>query len=247
MSGCEEMKKLLLKVATEEYAQVGKLNAIWDENLKLWYLDNFKNFNVFKKWLPIPEATVFCNKLYIFTISRECWRSHRDTLCVCLATDDSYIIGDKHKIEQNNSLLLFSDVKEIPARLLKYLAENYQYRLDFSKQTQTLYYINHCSHCGASQGDYYLHKLPETSFYQSLCYKEFGDKNQNVPSYYELKNQYLVPINAPIPYYDEWSSSFELLLLHMQTEVENWASLNINQKKVNTLLKEAKFLGSINI
>jgi hypothetical protein len=45
---------------------------------------------------------------------------------------------------------------------MKSLTENY--RKDFSKTTQTFYWMNHCEHCGMKQGDFELFEEFDTPF-----------------------------------------------------------------------------------
>jgi hypothetical protein len=40
----------------------------------------------------------------------------------------------------------------------------HHYRNDFSKTTQTFYWMNHCEHCGLKQGDFELFEEFDTLF-----------------------------------------------------------------------------------
>lgn len=55
--------------------------------------------------------------------------------------------------------------------------------------------------------------------------------------YTKIENRFCIPIAAELPYYDETSSDWDLLMYHLDhPETENRASLMVTQKEVNQLL-----------
>lgn len=222
--------KLLLRVPEGDRDDAYEEHAIYDEALRCWYIDdqNISGEGYPSDWLQVEDANVYCENLYLFSLVRKCWRCGKETPCVCLATDKCYSAEKAFTLDTN--VQLFSHVKDVSVKLKRYLAEKYKYYLDYTKQTKDYYIANHCFHCNAVQGDYYLHDLPETSFYRCLCYSEGTH-----PDYRKITNHYLVPLSGHFPDYDVVAHSYEFMMLHMQTEVENWASLGIDQKCVNRI------------
>lgn len=106
----------------------------------------------------------------------------------------------------------------------------YFYYPAFSKTIHETYFINHCSVCKSVQGDNFLHEVPKQAFYSKLCYSD-----SEPITYARIKNTFGVPLMAKLPYYDEVSSSMEMIMYHMETGIENRASMNVNQHLINQL------------
>ena len=239
---------LLLNVPFSQKDEAKNNGAWWKPEIKKWYVRedsqqafylNWKKY--FNKWLPYHN--LLCRNLYIFQMQRKCWKCGKDTPVVCLATNDSYtLFDDEVSYKRYPNLQLLSYVSKIPDELAAYLKENYKYYPSFSNFIKKTYFINHCIHCSSVQGDNYLHELPEEAFYKHLCYKSSEKSN-----YYKVKNSYLVPILANLPYYDLVANSSELMLIHMQNGIENRSSLNITQKLIDKLIDDSNYIGDIEI
>ena len=176
-------------------------------------------------------------------MQRECWKCKRKTKVICLATNDAYTLSPGEIFDdKNENLQLLSYVDIIPNKLANYLKENFHYYPSFSKIAKKAYFVNHCEHCKSIQGDNFLHEIPEQAFYKNLCYK-----NLDKSSYYKILNNYIVPILATLPNYDLVAHSSQMMLLHMESGIENRASLNITQELINTLFENSNFIGNIDI
>lgn len=237
---------LLLDVPYSEKDEAKKNGALWNPNIKKWYVkedpkqDYYENWNYyFEKWLP--KHNLLCRNLFVFQMNRKCWKCGKNTKVICLATNDAYtlfmgeIFDDRYQ-----NLQLLSYVSKIPEELATFLKEKYNYYPSYSNFVKKTYYINHCEFCKSVQGDNFLHEVPEEAFYKHLCYN-----NSEKSDYYRVKNNYLVPILAELPYYDLVSHSSELIEVHMQTEKENRASLHITQKVMDGLLDDSNYIGNI--
>lgn len=239
---------LLLSVPYEEKNEAKKNGAWWNRDLKKWYVSEnprqpyyLKWNNYFRKWLP--KHNLLCRDLYIFKMYRQCRKCGKFTPVICLASKDAYTLFDgKDFDERYQSLQLLSYVKNIPCELATYLKEHYRYYPSLSKDNKEPYFNNHCLHCTSVQDDFYLHELPEEAFYRYLCHRDFDKSN-----YYKVNNKYLIPIFAKLPYYDLAAHSSELMLIHMKTEIENRASLNVTQNLIDRLFDDSNFLGEIEI
>ena len=55
---------------------------------------------------------------------------------------------------------MISNLEKVDERIGQYLAEFApNHRMDFSKTQSAKVYMNHCQHCGAKLGDFFLHEL----------------------------------------------------------------------------------------
>ena len=239
---------LILNVPFNEKEEAKRKGALWNPQIKRWYVkedpdqDYYENWNYyFKKWLP--EHNLLCKNLYLFEMQRECWKCKRKTKVICLATNDAYTLSPGEIFDdKNENLQLLSYVDIIPNKLANYLKENFHYYPSFSKIAKKAYFVNHCEHCKSIKGDNFLHEIPEQAFYKNLCYK-----NLDKSSYYKILNNYIVPILATLPNYDLVAHSSQMMLLHMESGIENRASLNITQELINTLFENSNFIGNIDI
>ena len=205
----------------------------WNPTEKTWFTDDANKLPVLSKWSSVHN--IICDHLYILKMERTCWKCNRKTDVGCLASDLSYAAESKYKTNLN--IQLFSYVEDMPAILATYMKTHFAYYPSYSKTIDARYYINHCKYCNSMQGDNYLHEVPEESFYKKLCYT-----NSKPTSYSKINNQFSVPLQVQLPYYDEVSSSFEMAMTHIKTGAENRESLNITQKLINGLF-QASILG----
>jgi len=217
---------LLLNVPFAEKDLAKSKGAKWNPVAKTWYTSDIASLNGLSKW--IGNYNIICDSLYIFRMERVCWKCKEGTDVICLASDKSY--STEYGYKENLSIQLFSYVESMPDIFADYLKRKFAYFPSYSKANESTYYVNHCRYCSGIQGDNYLHEIPLESFYKKLCYK-----NSKAANFSTVKNQFYVPLRARLPYYDEVSSSMEMLMSHINTGVENRASLNITQKLVNGL------------
>lgn len=202
--------------------------AKWNPIAKTWFTDDVAKLSGLSKW--ISSHNVICDHLYILNMKRICWKCKREIDVVCLASDESFSKENGYKIDSN--VQLFSYVEEMPDILASYMKEEFAYFPSYSKTIDSNYYINHCKFCKSIQGDNFLHEVPAESFYKKLCYV-----NSKPTSYSKINNQFSVLLQAQLPYYDEVSSSLDMMLAHMRTGIENRESLNITQKLINGLFR----------
>lgn len=230
--------KLLLDVPYLEKDFAKKNGAKWNASKKSWFIDDITKVPNVLKWLP--KMNILCSKLYVFTMTIDCWKCGTETQVVCLGTDSSY--SSDEEFELNKDLQLLTYVKEIPSPLGTYLKKKYGYFPAFSNFIGETYFINHCTECNSVQGDNFLHEIPEDAFYKKVIYKDSLPTN-----YYGINNSYIIPIFASLPYYDEVSKSYELILHHMETEKENRASVSVTQEKINGLFDVSNLLSDVDI
>lgn len=218
--------KIRLEVPYKDKDLAKAKGAKWNPSLKTWFTDDIAKIEGLDQW--VNKFNIICENIYIFKMDRTCWKCKKNTEVVCLGTDKSYSTEEHY--DENMDIQLLSYVESMPDSLAKYMKDQFSYFPSYSRTVKSTYYINHCSHCKSVQGDNFLHEVPEEAFYKKLCYKD-----SEPSSYRKIKNQFCIPLEAQLPYYDETSGSMELILAHMITEVENRSSLDISQTLINRL------------
>lgn len=226
---------IFLNVPYAEKDLAKSKGAKWNPTKKKWYIDDYKKLPQMKQWLE--DDSIICESLYLLKKSHDCWKCKKSIEVVLLATDKSYAAIDNFKLNSNIQILTY--VKAMPDELANFM-KGKGYFPSFSKQVNEKYYVNHCNNCKMIQGDNFLHEIPEQAFYRKLCYS-----NAQPIEYAKIDNIYCVSLQAQSPCYDEICSSEELTFCHMETGVENRASLMVNQELINGLF--AKSISGNNI
>lgn len=215
-----------LEVPYNEKDSAKSKGARWNPDLKTWYVNDISLLRGVSRWLR--ECNIICENLYLLKMDHTCWKCRRDIEVVCLATDQSYA-SVNGKYIKNPNIQLLSYVHNMPKNLEDYLIR-FDYKLSYSKTIKEVYFVNHCCHCHSIQGDNFLHERPEQAFYKKLLYPKSAPI-----SYSRIKSSFCIPLTASLPFYDQVSSSIDMLSAHMETGIENRASLQVTQKLINGL------------
>lgn len=99
----------------------------------------------------------------------ECWKCKQLTLVSCLKVydfDDGY--GPRGGAENRDAdrRYCLTNIEKLPQVLVDALtAKNPNVRMAESRTTQSTYLANNCEHCGALQGDFFLHTEPDGPFF----------------------------------------------------------------------------------
>ena len=97
--------------------------------------------------------------IYLLESSTACWKCGLINSVFCLAAS-----GVKEEGFQDQ-FVCFSNLQKVPDILSEFFkVKTPRYYLDYTYQSESIYYINHCA-CGAKQGDFYLHDEPESPFF----------------------------------------------------------------------------------
>lgn len=218
--------KVLLNVPFDEKDDAKFLGAKWDKEVKSWYIEDISGIDEFSQW----AGDIICENLYIIRAEKVCYRCHRKTRVMLLATDRSYAKEEGYRLNTNLQILTF--VTDMP-KFLEQDLEDYKYYLSFSKAADYMYFMNHCMNCRAKQGDFYLHEMPEEAIYKHLFYE-----NVKPCTFMDISDdEYMISITCDLPHYDEVANDVELMKLHIEnSEIENRASMMVTQEKMNELL-----------
>jgi hypothetical protein len=165
------MPPIDLSVPFHEKDDAKRLGARWDAVRKTWFLPSGTDAAPFSKWLPQqPEVNYRCPSYFIAQSKRICWHCGRDTRVfsfllprgheALVDSDDGFV-----RWERQTSEAIIYYVTHIPPSVQGQMhAVTPDYRNDFSKTTQTFYWMNHCERCGMKQGDFELFEEFDTPF-----------------------------------------------------------------------------------
>jgi len=148
----------------EEAKQAG---AIYDPDVQIWYAPSVEIFQKLSRWAYDGYSAILLTPL-IMTAKRKCWKCQADTTVVCPVAE-KFLLPDEeteYSWELCEYFTSFSDVTKISPKLLKTIQEHFpSYKWGTSSVVPDGYYANHCTHCGAIQGDFYLHSEPDSPFF----------------------------------------------------------------------------------
>jgi len=171
------MERVDLKVPYAEKDEAKSLGARWDPTKKVWYVPGHLDAGRFEKWfMPEPDVDVRSASYYIVESPTTCWKCGETTRAVTFMLPaghesyepssndgESYFPGYWRILQQPTML---SYVTVIPSSVAKRAVSiSAHYRIDFSKTTNSSYWMNHCERCGMKQGDFMMHCEPGGAFF----------------------------------------------------------------------------------
>lgn len=159
-------KKIYLNVPFEEKDQAKAMGAWWDPQNKKWYLKDRSKISSFTKWIAKEDTQNNSGKfelvspVYIVKSRSNCWKCHNKSEVFCLASEGVIENGTRISdfIVFSNISWMAEELKEIFSRISS------KFRIDFSKTQESKLYMNHCQHCDAKMGDFFMHDEPGGAF-----------------------------------------------------------------------------------
>ena len=145
-----------LIVSFKDKEKVKSLGARWSSDKKRWFITKDLDPEPFKNWLPTfneSELQLAIAPFYLLQSSQDCWRCKRNTEVIAFGSHGTVESG-----EYNKGLTKYVYVSFIPDRLKAYLELHHEsFYMDFSSTSDSFYYMNHCQHCNALLGDFFMH------------------------------------------------------------------------------------------
>lgn len=177
---------VFLHVPFKDKDKVKSLGAKWHSDRKQWFLSAGQDTAPFTKWIPEYE-TEFTDRaiapFYLLKSKEDCWKCHKKSEVITFAA--SGLEGDF------SGPVKFSYVSVLPRGVKAFVEKYYKhYFIDYSNTTQSHYYINHCEHCHAPLGDFYMHMEPDHAFFP------MSDREAAEIEVIELKSNGYVKISA---------------------------------------------------
>jgi len=157
------MDRINLNVPYRDKDAAKALGAYWDRRNKTWYITKSSDLELFRKWLPLNQKEILRSSLapiMVVTSHSSCWRCKRESSVHCLASS-----GHITRSGQKSVFSLYSYLEEIDLDIYRFIKTHFpKYRPDYSKTTDSRYFINHCEHCDAKLGDFFLHEEHDCAF-----------------------------------------------------------------------------------
>jgi hypothetical protein len=166
------MTRIDLNVPFSEKYEAKQLGARWDPSFKVWYVPDGVDPHPFQRWLPSPpDVTIRANNYSIAQAEDTCWKCGELTHMYSFllpAGYQSFERGEDHVdawyTNEGRSMVSYvTDLLPTVAARIKAITRHYY--LDFSKTTNSSYWMNHCEHCGMKQGDFAMHCEPGGAFF----------------------------------------------------------------------------------
>lgn len=169
------MSRIELIVPFAEKDEAKRLGARWDPVQKVWFVSEHSDPALFRRWFPAPpDCGIRARSFTVAESSKACWKCARPTSVYAIALPPSHSTCEIIEIgEDDINVWMVHDVPAIIAYLdaiiepspekLREIAPHYF--PDFSKTTESSYWMNHCEHCGMKQGDFELHHEPAGAFF----------------------------------------------------------------------------------
>lgn len=163
---------LYINVPYAEKNEAKKLGAKWNPKMRSWYVDNRGSYYKFHKWIltDAEEKTILCDYFFIVEGKRKCYNCHKEIEVIAFGVKKYCILYNPLEYRSkyswgDNEIHLVSYIEPLNKKFLQYLNEKYNYRLGYSKTVGDSYLANHCKHCNALQGDYYLYSENDSPFF----------------------------------------------------------------------------------
>jgi len=165
------MARVNLAVPFEQKDEAKALGARWDGQERVWFVPDGLPTDPFTRWLPTsPAWDVRSSRYWLVSGETICWKCHRPTAVHALAVPPGHEIlicddgGDRWETQDYLQFLLY--LTEVDSGALAQLRKRCpHWKLDYSKTTESSYWMNHCRHCRMKQGDFSLHGEPGGTFY----------------------------------------------------------------------------------
>lgn len=160
------MDKIFINVPYSEKEEAKSEGARWDPKNKSWFISKDMDKKHFSKWLQTDKKqhnhTVLMPPIFLVESQERCWKCSSFSKVYCFAASG---FTDEAGDYDYDGFTTFSNVQLLSQNLediVKTHAE--KYKPDHSKTASALYYMNHCQHCNAKLGDFYMHNEPSGAF-----------------------------------------------------------------------------------
>lgn len=170
--------------------------AFWDVEQKTWFIPDHKDINDFQQWIDKSKVSVIIKSpLSIALNSTDCYKCGNKTAVISLASNNFYYLSTDEKEEEkwflSDNLSFFSMPTFIDAAFSSILSQAFpNYKITYSKTAECSYWANHCEHCEAFHGDFFLHSEPGGAFFP-LEIEEYGQL-----TFITISSKFDVEINA---------------------------------------------------
>jgi hypothetical protein len=165
------MTRIELRVPYHEKDEAKRLGARWDAAARTWFVPDELDAGRFRRWLPPePAPNVRAPDYFVAASTRGCWR------CRSVGPVHGFILPAGHETleiddddqatwqtAEEPTLLCYVDWLS-PSVAAHIATLTSQYRVGYSRITDSSHWMNHCAHCGAQLGDHETYCEPGEGF-----------------------------------------------------------------------------------
>ncbi|MDN3525293.1 DUF5710 domain-containing protein [Halomonas sabkhae] len=183
------MARIDLDVPYSQKDEAKSLGARWDPQAKTWYIPDGAEVGQLARWLPIPndfelehepEFLVRSPYYYVMESLSDCWKCNALTRVFSFKLPEEheefqYIEDDEEEFTLTRGLGEWkshghrgtvSNAHSLSPRVVKQMRRfTESFKLAYSKTAGSRYFMNHCQHCGAKLGDFFMHSEPGGAFF----------------------------------------------------------------------------------
>lgn len=163
---------LYINVPYSEKEEAKELGARWNPAKKSWYVTQRAFYDKFYKWIlgDKEDVTILYNHFYIVEGKRVCYRCNRETKVIGFGIEKYCTLYNPQdyknsRVWDDGEIHIASFIEPLDAKLLLYLNNRYGYHMGYSQTAGGSYLANHCKHCKALQGDYFLFQEVDSPFF----------------------------------------------------------------------------------
>lgn len=187
------MARIDLDVPYSQKDEAKSLGARWDPKAKVWYVPDGVEVGPLAQWLPKvdesglehehehePEFCVRSPYYYVLESLSGCWKCNAMTRVFSFKLPEEHeefqsFEDDEEEFAPTRGLGEWqshglrgtvSNVHSLSPRVRKQIRRfTERFKLAYSKTAGSQYFMNHCQHCGAKLGDFFMHDEPGGAFF----------------------------------------------------------------------------------
>jgi hypothetical protein len=171
------MARIDLKVPFQEKDEAKRLGARWDPQGKIWFVPDGVDPEPCVRWMPkTPGVNYRSSHFFVASAPVLCWKCGTPTWVYAIALPGGHeqldidedaedgTSGEESWISIDEPAFLYY-IDYLPTAVQdRVRALTRHFHVDYSKTTDSSYWMNHCEHCSAKQGDFPLFCEPGSPF-----------------------------------------------------------------------------------
>ena len=146
--------------------------AFWDKDNKTWFVPDYKDINLFSQWIDTDKVSIIAKApFWIGVTQKTCWKCGSMIDVIAFASNKFWIYeysDDDEALQEwylQDYFSFFYMPGYIEKEILDIVCSRFPtFKLGFSKTVNGKYWANHCEHCNALQGDFFMHNEPGGEF-----------------------------------------------------------------------------------
>ncbi len=163
---------LKINVPYSEKDLAKEKGAFWDKDNKTWFVPDYKDINLFSQWIDTDKVSIIAKApFWIGVTQKTCWKCGSMIDVIAFASNKFWIYeysDDDEALQEwylQDYFSFFYMPGYIEKEILDIVCSRFPtFKLGFSKTVNGKYWANHCEHCNALQGDFFMHDEPGGEF-----------------------------------------------------------------------------------